>query len=48
VAKFLNISTNLVRYHIDNWKPGGINGNYLFSKQLTENELQDLIELSFQ
>lgn len=45
-AEFLNISSNLVRYHIDNWKPGGINGYYIFSKKLTDYELQDLIELS--
>lgn len=47
-AEFLNISPNLVRYHIDSRKPGGINGYYIFSKKLTDSELQDLIELSSQ
>lgn len=45
-AKFINSNSNIVRNNVDNWRPGGTNGYYLFSKPLTEEEFEDLIELS--
>jgi len=44
--EFLKVNSNMVRYHIDSLKPGGINGHYLFSKPLSDKELQELVELS--
>jgi len=48
VAKFLNVSTKSIRDHIDKSIIGGINGYYLFSKELNKIETQNLIELSLQ
>ncbi len=44
-AKFLSTSHNMVRYYIDSWEGKGYNGYYLFSKQLTNQELDSLLKL---
>lgn len=46
VAKLLNIQFSIITNHLDGWKKGGINGNYIFSKELNSLELEKLIELS--
>lgn len=48
VAKFLNVNTKSIRDHIDKSIIGGINGYYLFSKELNEIETQNFIKLSLQ
>ena len=48
VAKFLNVNTKSIRDHIDKSIIGGINGYYLFSKELNEIETHNFIKLSLQ
>ena len=44
-ALFLGTSHNVVRYYMDCWRGKGFNGYYLFSKPLTDKELDSLLEL---
>lgn len=37
-ARFLNVNSINIRNHIDKWIKGGINGYYLFSKELNNTE----------
>jgi len=45
-AKFLNVQFRTITNHIDKWVKGGINGYYLFSKELNNIEKEKLIEVS--
>jgi hypothetical protein len=45
-ARFLSVQTVTIRNHIKNWIKGGINGYYLFSKELNNLEKEKLIEIS--
>lgn len=44
-ASFLGTTHTMVRYYMDSWKGRGFNGYYLFSKLLTNKELESLFEL---
>jgi len=46
VARFLSVQTITITNHINNWIKGGINGYYLFSKELNNLEKEKLIEIS--
>lgn len=41
-AKFLNTSHNVVRYYMDSWEGRGYKGYYLFSRPLTDKEINSL------
>ena len=41
-AKFLNTSHNIVRYYMDSWEGRGYRGYYLFSRFLTDKEINSL------
>jgi hypothetical protein len=45
-ARFLNVQARTITNHIDKWIKGGINGYYLFSKELNNIEKEKLIEVS--
>ena len=45
-ARFLNVQSRTITNHIDKWVKGGINGYYLFSKELNNIEKEKLIEVS--
>jgi len=45
VAKFLNVQFRTITYHLDKWIKGGINGYYLFSKELNKLELEKLTDM---
>jgi hypothetical protein len=45
-ARFLNVQTITITNHINNWIKGGINGYYLFSKELNNLEKEKLIKIS--
>jgi len=45
VCEYLNVSYKNINSYVDNWKPGGLQGYYLFNQPLNEKEVQDLIEL---
>lgn len=45
VAKFLDVQFRTITYHLDNWIKGGINGYYLFSKELNNLELEKLTNI---
>lgn len=46
VSKSLNVQFNIITNHLDKWIPGGINGNYIFTKELDELELNKLKEVA--
>ena len=46
VAKLLNVQHLTINNHLDKWIKGGIDGNYLFSYQLDNLELEKLKEIS--
>lgn len=41
-AKFLNTSHKMVRYYMDSWEGKGYRGYFLFSRQLTDKEINSL------
>ena len=45
-ARFLNVQARTITNHIDKWIKGGINGYYLFSKELNNIEKQKLLKVS--
>lgn len=45
-AKFLNVQHGTITDHLDKWIKGGIKGNYIFSYELDNLELEKLMELS--
>ena len=45
-ARFLNVQYRTITNHLDKWIKGGINGYYLFSKELNNIEKEKLIEMS--
>lgn len=45
-ARFLNVQAITITNHIYKWIKGGINGYYLFSKELNNIEKEKLIEMS--
>jgi hypothetical protein len=45
-ARFLNVKAITITNHVDKWIKGGINGYYLFSRELNDIEKDKLIELS--
>lgn len=45
-ARFLNVQYRTITNHLDKWIKGGINGYYLFSKELNNIEKEKLIEIS--
>lgn len=45
-ARFLNVQSITIRNHIDKWIIGGINGYYLFSKELTNIGKETLFKVS--
>lgn len=45
VSEYLNVSPKNINSYVGNWKPGGLQGYYLFNQPLNEKEVQDLIEL---
>lgn len=45
-ARFLKVHHTHITYHIDKWIKGGLNGYYVFSKELNNLELEKLTELS--
>lgn len=45
VCEYLNVSYKSLSSYVGNWKPGGLQGYYLFNQPLNEKEVQDLIEL---
>lgn len=44
-AKFLNTSHNVVRYYMDSWEGRGYKGYFLFSRLLTDKEINSLREI---
>ncbi len=44
-ARFLNVQYRTITNHLDKWIKGGINGYYLFSKELNNIEKEKLIEI---
>lgn len=46
VAKFLNVQHRTITNHLDKWIKGGIDGNYLFSYELDNFELEKLKAIS--
>lgn len=42
----IGISRNVINYFIDTWKPEGVKGTYLFSRQLDNKEVAKLLESS--
>jgi hypothetical protein len=46
VAKFLNVSSSIIRIHIDKLIKGGINGHFLFSKILNNLDKNKLIKFA--
>lgn len=44
-AKFLNTSHNVVRYYMDSWEGRGYKGYFLFSRLLTDIEINSLREI---
>jgi len=45
-ARFLKVHHTHITYHIDKWIKGGLNGYYVFSKELNNLELEKLTEFS--
>ncbi len=45
VAKFLDVQFIMITNHVDKWIKGGINGYYLFSRELNKYEKEKLVEL---
>jgi hypothetical protein len=45
-ARFLSVQTITITNHINNWIKGGINGYYLFSRELNNLEKEKLIKIS--
>ena len=46
VAKLLNVQHRIITNHLDKWIKGGIEGNYLFSHELNNLELEKFKEIS--
>lgn len=46
IARFLNVQARTITNHICKWIKGGINGSYLFSKELNKIDKEKLIEVS--
>lgn len=46
VAKLLNVQHGTINGHLDKWIVGGINGNYIFSYELDNLDLEKLKEIS--
>lgn len=46
VAKLLNVQHGTINGHLDKWIKGGINGNYIFSYEIDNLELDKLKEIS--
>lgn len=46
VAKFLSVQHRILTNHMDKWIKGGIKGNYIFSYELNDIEIEKLIETS--
>lgn len=46
VAKLLNVQHRTITNHMDKWIKGGLNGNYIFSSELDNLELEKLKEFS--
>lgn len=42
-ARYLNVPFINITNHLDKWIKGGINGNYLFSKELNDIEKEKLL-----
>lgn len=42
-ASSIGISRNVITYFIDTWKPEGVKGTYLFSRQLDVKEVEKLL-----
>jgi hypothetical protein len=42
----IGISRNVINYFIDKWKPEGVKGTYLFSRQLEDKEIKNIVECS--
>ena len=42
---FLNVAARTITNHINKWIKGGINGSYLFSKELNKIDKEKLIEV---
>lgn len=45
-ARFLNVQSITIRNHLDSWIIGGVNGYYLFSKELTKTQTEQLLNLA--
>ena len=45
-SNIIGISRNVISYFIDTFKPEGVKGTYLFSRQLENEEIKNLIERS--
>lgn len=43
-SSVIGISRNVITYYIDTWKPEGVKGTYLFSRQLYNEHIEKLIE----
>lgn len=41
-ARFLNVNSRIITNHMDNWLKGGINGNYVFGRELNQIENEKL------
>ncbi len=46
MCEFLNVSYINLNSYVDNWKPDGLQGYYLFTLPLNKKEVQDLIDLT--
>ncbi len=46
ISNYLNVQARLITTHLAKWKIGGINGYYLFSKELNNIEKEKLIQIS--
>lgn len=45
VAKFLNVQFRIITNHLDKWIKGGIDGNYIFSRELNKLEKERLSDM---
>jgi len=45
-AKYLNVHHTFINKHLDKWITGGIEGNYLFSNELENLEIDKLLKIS--
>lgn len=46
IAKILNVHHTVINNHLDKWIKGGLEGNYLFSSELDNLELEKLKEIT--